>query len=75
MKQTTVNPCLACLTNVQSKIVSTSLHDGRTSSECVCPAAVKDHDNDGTATDLSNHVDDTELAQPVYAQVVLDYFT
>ena len=71
----TVNPCMACLTNVQSKIVITSLPNGRTSSECVCPAAVKDHDNDGAATDLSTFTDDTELAQPIYAQVVLDYFT
>ena len=66
---------MACLTNVQSKIVSTSLPDGRTSSECVCPAAVKDHEGNGAATDLSTFTDDTELAQPIYAQVVLDYFS
>ena len=66
---------MACLTNVQSKIVITSLPNGRTSSECVCPVAVKDYDNDGAATDLSIFTDDTELAHPIYAQVVLDYFT
>ena len=70
----TVNPCLACQTNVQSKIVSTSLPNGQTSSECVCPANVADSDGDGTLDDLS--VPSTvELAQPIYAQVVLDYFS
>ena len=50
---------MACLTNVQSKIVSTSLHDGRTSSECFCPAAIKDYEVDGAASNLSTYVDDT----------------
>lgn len=70
----TVNPCLACQTNVQSKIVSTSLPNGQTSSECVCPANVGDADGDGTLDDLSAP-STVELAQPIYAQVVLDYFS
>ena len=50
---------MACLTNFQSKIVSTSLPDGRTSSKCVCSAAVKDYEVDGAASNLSTYVDDT----------------
>lgn len=72
----TVNPCLACQTNVQSKIVSTSLPNGQTSSECVCPANVQDTNGNGAVddTDLSAPTP-VELAQPIYAQVVLDYFS
>ena len=55
-------------------MVSTALANGQTSSECVCPANVADSDGDGTVNDLANHTP-VELAQPVYAQVVLDYFT
>ena len=65
---------MACLKNFKSKIVSKSLPDWRTSSEWFCPAAIKDYEVDGAASDLSTYVDDTELAQPVYALVVLDYF-
>ena len=72
----TVNPCLACQTNVQSKIVSTSLPNGQTSSECVCPANVQDTNGDNAVddTDLTTPTP-VELAQPIYAQVVLDYFS
>ena len=72
----TVNPCLACQTNVQSKVVSTSLPNGQTSSECVCPANVQDTNGDNTVddTDLTTPTP-VELAQPIYAQVVLDYFS
>lgn len=63
----TVNPCLACGTNAQTKLISTSLPDGRTSTECICPALVTDSDLDGTP---DNQSATTELAHPIYAQVL-----
>jgi len=63
----TVNPCLACGTNAQTKLISTSLPDGRTSTECICPAIVTDSDQDGTPDNQSATV---ELAHPIYAQVL-----
>ena len=76
----TINPCMACVTHVDGKVISTSLQDGRTSSECVCPAIVSDVNEDqtpDTPADLETHLQENppaELAQPIYAQVVLDYF-
>ena len=63
----TVNPCLACGTNAQTKLISTPLPDGRTSTECICPAIVTDSDQDGTP---DNQSATTELAHPIYAQVL-----
>ena len=56
--------CMACIMDVDGKIISINLQDGRISSKCVCPAIVSDFDGDGLP----------ELAQPIYAQVVLEYF-
>ena len=64
----TVNPCLSCETNAQTKLISTSLPDGRTSTECICPAIVTDSDQDGTP-DIQSATE--ELAHPIYAQVLI----
>ena len=62
----TVNPCMACESNVQSKLISTPLPDGRTSTECICPAFVfRDINSNG----IADHAEDEELAHPIYAQV------
>ena len=68
-----INACMACPTD--TKIISTTLQDGRISSECVCPAIVSDIDGDGLA-DTPDVLEwsTPELAQPIYAQVVLNYF-
>ena len=62
----TVNPCLACETHAQTKLISTPLPDGRTSTECICPAIVTDSDQDGIR---DTQPVTAELAHPIYAQV------
>ena len=42
--------CMACVIDLDGKIISTSLQDGRISSECVCPAIVSDFE--GTTRDV-----------------------